>query len=168
MSAAARHRSSSGRRIGQAVVAFVLGAGTLLAVSAAPAGAADVGCIDGGVCVAVPAVVETPVGPVTISVTAAHVVTVALPPTTPNTLVFGVPFAFPPGPPVLPGYTRTTFDTITGGVVFIDTIRLPAGPPTRPARLNIAVISIHPPSPCRVRTTGLTVEFTPIPLGSHV
>jgi hypothetical protein len=161
MSAPARHRSSSGRRIGRAVVAVVLGAGALLAVSVAPAGAGRVCNTDGGGCVYVPDVVQTPVGPVTITVTPANVVTVQLAPAAPNTLVFGVPFAYPPGPPVLPGYARTTFDT-AGGLVVIDTVQLPPGPPTRPARPSLAVISIHPPSPCRVTTTGLTVVFTPV------
>jgi hypothetical protein len=26
----------------------------------------------------------------------------------------------------------------------------------------LAIVSIHPPSPCRVRTSGTTVTFTPI------
>jgi hypothetical protein len=89
------------------------------------------------------------------------VVTVHLDPIAPNTLVFGIPFAYPPGPPSLPGYTRTTIST-TGGLVNIDTIQIPPGPPGRYAVPNLAVISIHPPSHCRARTTGTTVVFTPI------
>jgi hypothetical protein len=41
----------------------------------------------------------------------------------------------------------------TGGTVFIDTVR--RGP------VHLAIISIHPPSPCRAITRGNTVVFTP-------
>jgi hypothetical protein len=105
--------------------------------------------------------VQTPLGPVTVAVTAGNVVTVQLTPTAPNTLAFGIPFAVPPGPPGLPGYARTSITT-AGGVVNIDTFLLPPGPPNQIALPNLAIVSIHPPNPCRVHTTGTTVVFTPI------
>lgn len=53
--------------------------------------------------------------------------------------------------------SRTTVVT-TGGTVFIDSA-YPPGPPTRP---GLAIISIHPPSPCRANNTSPnTVVFTP-------
>jgi hypothetical protein len=161
MSAALRPRSTRRRRIKQAVVATVFGAGLLFAAPVSPAAAAVVCDSGGDNCVIVPDVVTTPLGPVTITATAANVVTVQLAPTYANTLVFGVPFAMPPGPPSLPGYSRTTFAS-TGGLVVIDTILTPPGPPNRLAFPNLAVVSIHPPSPCRVATTGFTVVFTPV------
>lgn len=98
---------------------------------------------------------QTPLGPVDITVSASHVVTVHLSATNPYTKVFGIPVAFPPGPTALPGYSRTTVDT-TGGTVFIDSA-FPSGP-TRP---GLTIISIHPPSPCRANTSQTTVVFTP-------
>jgi hypothetical protein len=160
MSAAPRPRFSSRHRAGRGLAAAVLGVGLFLAAPAATAAAAVICSTDGGTCVVVPDA-QTTLGPVTVTVTAANVVTVHLAPTSPNTFVLGVPFAMPPGPPVLPGYARTSIGT-TGGEVIIDTIQMPPGPPTRPARPSLAVISIHPPSPCRAVTTGSTVVFTPV------
>jgi hypothetical protein len=92
-------------------------------------------------------------------------VTVVLTPTVPGTLVFGLPFTFPE-PPVAgcPGGCTRARTTITtgGGVVTIDTVVLPLGTPTRFSVPSLAVISIHPPSPCRVQVVGTTVTFTPI------
>jgi hypothetical protein len=102
--------------------------------------------------------VQTPLGPVTIAVSAANVVTVQLTPTAPSTFVIGIPFAIPPGPPGLPGYARTSITT-AGGEVDIDTFLAPANGFALP---NLAIVSIHPPGPCRVRTSGTTVVFTPI------
>jgi hypothetical protein len=89
---------------------------------------------------------------------AENVVTVQLTPTAPRTLVLGIPFAIPPGPPGFPGYSRTSITT-EGGVVNIDTFLAPPGTPTWS---GLAVVSIHPPGPCRVQTSGTTVVFTPI------
>lgn len=104
-------------------------------------------------------IVTTPVGTATVTVTAANVVTVALAPTA-RTLVFGVPFSYPP---VLCAQfcTRTTIPT-AGGAINIDSVVYPPGPPTRFAFPNVAVISIHPPNPCRAQTIGANVTFTPI------
>ncbi|MGZ4710462.1 MAG: hypothetical protein ACXWBN_17140 [Acidimicrobiales bacterium] len=127
----------------------------------APVSAATVCDPGGDVCVVVPDTVQTPVGLVTVEVSASNVVTVHLDPATPNTLVFGIPFAIPPRPPSVPGYTRTTIDT-AGGVVDIDTFQIPPGPPARFVLPDLAIISIHPPGPCRVQTSGTSVVFTPI------
>jgi hypothetical protein len=123
--------------------------------------AADTACSpDADVCT-VEQGVATPVGLVVVTVSAANVVTVQLTPTNPRTWVFGLPVSYPPGPPIVPGVGRTTIIT-TGGVVNIDTVVIPPGPPARLSLPNVAVISIHPPSPCRVAVNGFTVVFTPI------
>ena len=132
--------------------------GAPTAFAAAPASAASV-CDPGADFCVVSDTVQTPLGPVTLSVSAGNVVTVQLTPTSPSTLVFGIPFAIPPGPPGLPGYTRTSVAT-AGVVVNIDTY-LP-GAPSPFALPSLAVVSIHPPGPCRVSTSGTTVVFTPI------
>jgi hypothetical protein len=106
--------------------------------------------------------VQTPAGPVTVAVTADNAVTVHLTPVAANTIVFGLPFQYPPAPAGLPGYTRVSIVTASAGTVNIDTILSPPGPPTRPSLPTIVIISIHPPSPCRSRTIGSTVTFTPI------
>ena len=148
-----------GRRLGSAVLAVGLTTGALVGLGAAPV-SAEAGCT-GDLCVVVPDTVQTPLGLVTVTVSATNVVTVQLAPTAPNTLVLGVPFSYPPGPPSMPGYARTSIDT-AGGLVTIDTFMIPPGPPLRWALRNLAIISIHPPSPCRALTTGTTVVFTPI------
>jgi hypothetical protein len=106
--------------------------------------------------------VQTPAGPVTVTVTADNIVTVHLTPAISNTLVFGVPFQYPSAPANLPGYSRISITTASAGTVNIDTILSPPGPPTRPSMSTIVIISIHPPNPCRSRTAGSTVTFTPI------
>jgi hypothetical protein len=131
----------------------------MTAFVAAPASAASV-CDPGTDICVITDTVQTPLGPVTIAVNAANVVTVQLTPTVPRTLVIGIPFAIPPGPPALPGYARTSITT-AGGVVNIDTFLAPPAA-SRFALPNLAIVSIHPPSPCRVRTGGTTVVFTPI------
>ena len=86
--------------------------------------------------------------------------TVHLDSVAPNTLVIGVPFTLPPGVLVSGGpggCSRTTIDT-AGGVVAIDTIAFPP----RFTLPSLAIISIHPPNPCRARTIGTTVSFTPM------
>src|SRR5580692_7892397 len=103
----------------------------------------------------------TALGPVTIAVSAANAVTVQLSPSAPSTLVIGIPFVFPPGPPTLPGYARTSIKT-AGGVVNIDTFLAPPGAANSFALPDLAIVSIHPPGPCRVRTSGTTVVFTPV------
>jgi len=137
---------------------------TALTGFAAPAATAATSC-DLDVCVIIPDTVQTPVGAVTVTVSAANVVSVQVAPTVACTLVLGIPFAVPPGPPALPNYSRTSVQT-TGGEVDIDTIAIPPGPPCR-SLPNVAIISIHPPSPCRVSTRGTLVTFTPIrPVGA--
>jgi hypothetical protein len=132
----------------------------MTALAASPASAASV-CDPGADSCVITDSVNTPLGPVTIAVSAANVVTVQLTPTAPGTLVVGIPFAVPPGPPGLPGYARTSVTT-AGGVVNIDTFLAPPGTATWFALPGMAVVSIHPPGPCRVRTIGTTVVFTPV------
>ena len=126
---------------------------------AAPAAHADTACGDS---CTIGGTVQTPLGAVTVTTTPTNVVTVQLAPTKPGTLVFGVPFAVPPGPPGLPGYTRTTIQTATAGTISVDTYLAPSGPRWFATLPNLAIISIHPPGPCRVETAGDTVVFTPI------
>jgi hypothetical protein len=122
-------------------------------------------CDPGGdVCVVYPDAVQTPLGMVSVTVSSADVVTVHLDPSVANTLVIGVPISLPSGALVSGcpgGCSRTTIAT-AGGLVTVDTVQIPPGPPGRLALPNLAIISIHPPSPCRVRTTGSTVTFTPV------
>jgi hypothetical protein len=147
------------------VASFLLAAG--LAAAAVPAFTASLAsaasvCDPGSdVCVVVPDTVQTPLGPVTVAVSPANVVTVQLTPAAPGTLVIGIPFAIPPGPPALPGYARTVITT-SAGEVSIDTFTAPTGPLSQLGPPGLAIVSIHPPSPCRVRTSGTTVVFTPI------
>lgn len=135
--------------------------GVVAALAAVPASAATVCDVGSDQCVVGAQTAQTPLGPVTVTVTDAGVVTVQLAPTAPGTLVVGIPFTFPPGPPARPGWVRTTIDT-TGGVINVDTFMWPPGPPTRLTLPNLAVISIHPPGPCRVSTSLTTVTFAPI------
>ena len=117
----------------------------------------------GDVCVVTPDTVQTPLGLVTVNVSATNVVTVHLDPTV-RTLVIGVPFTLPSGVLVSGcpgGCGRTTIST-AGGLVTVDTFQMPPGPPSRPVLPSLAIISIHPPNPCRVSTSGTTVTFTPI------
>ena len=155
-------KSRTARRLGSVLLVLGLSASTLAGMGAEAAVAATV--CTGDVCVVVPDQVQTPLGLVTVTVSVANVVSVHLDPITPNTLVVGVPFTIPAGALVAAcpgGCTRTTIDT-AGGLVMIDTIQMPPGPPSRFALPNLAIISIHPPNPCRVRTVGTTVTFTPI------
>lgn len=104
---------------------------------------------------------QTPLGPVTIAVSAANVVIVQLTPTAPSTLVIGIPFAIPPGQPALPGYARTSITT-AGGVVNIDTFLAPPAAANWFALPDLAIVSIHPPGSCHVLTSGAAVVFTPV------
>jgi hypothetical protein len=106
--------------------------------------------------------VQTPAGLVSVTVGPGHVVTVRLTPVKPNTLVRGYAGDVPAPPPNRLGYSRATFDTGGAGIVVIDTVVSPPGSPTRVSVPNVALISIHPPSPCRAQTAGNTVVFTPI------
>jgi hypothetical protein len=149
-----------GRRVASLLLIAGLTAGAVTAIAASPAHAASV-CTPGTDTCVITDAVQTPLGPVTIAVSAANVVTVQLTPTAPGTLVIGIPFAFPPGPPTLPGYERTSITT-AGGVVNIDTFLPPPGAVDRFALPGLAIVSIHPPGPCRVRTSGTAVVFTPV------
>jgi hypothetical protein len=146
------------RRVASLLLVAGLAASTPIAFAAPPASAVSV-CDPGTDYCVVSDPVQTPLGPVTVQVSAANVVTVQLTPTVQSTLAFGIPFAIPPGPPGLPAYARTSITT-AGGVVNIDTY-LP-GPSRRLALSGLAIISIHPPGPCRASTSGTTVVFTPI------
>jgi hypothetical protein len=156
-------RRPSARRVGS----MLLGAG-LLAVTAlvgvpAVASASTVCDPGGDVCVVYPDSVQTPLGLVSVTVSSGNVVSVHLSPTSSSTVVIGVPFTLPIGwlPGCPGGCSRTTIDT-PGGLVSIDTIVFPPGPPTRFTLPSVAIISVHPPGPCRASTTGTTVTFTPI------
>jgi hypothetical protein len=144
-------------RAGFLTLMAVIVLGLPIALTTSPAQAATT--CTGDICV-VDNSVDTPLGPVTVTVSSANVVTVTLTPIT-RTVVFGIPFTFPPGPPTRPGYNRTTIDT-AGGIINIDEFLTPPGPPNRLAMPSLALISIHPPSPCRAQTTGSTVTFTPV------
>ena len=153
-----------GHRIASLLASVALTTSSLTALAAlAPAPASAATACDPGSdsCVIQPDTAQTPLGPVTVTVSAGNVVTVRLDPTSADALVFGVPFAIPPGPPATPNYARQSIDT-AGGLVTIDTILAPPGSPRLFAVPNLAIISIHPPGPCRVRVSGMTVVFTPI------
>lgn len=153
-------RKPRGRRVTSLLLAAGLTLSAMTVFLASPASAGSV-CDPGTDICAITDTVQTPLGPVSIAVSAASIVTVQLSPAAPRTLVFGIPFAVPPGPPGLPGYARTSITT-AGGVVDIDTFLAPPGMASWFALPNLAIISIHPPSPCRVVTSGTTAVFTPI------
>ena len=154
------------RRLTTMIAALAAGSilGTLAVLGASPASAYS--ACSGDLCVVYPDTVQTPLGLVTVAVSATDVVTVNLEPTTPNTLVLGV---VAPGSTVFGcpggctrwGYAQTSIDT-AGGLLDIQTFAFPPGPPTRLALPNLAIISIHPPGPCRATTHGTTVVFTPL------
>jgi hypothetical protein len=147
-------------RVASVALAAGLATAALAALTASPASATS-SCDPGGdVCVIVPDVVQTPPGALTVTVTAANVVTASLAPTV-STLVIGVPFSYPA--PAFPpaNYARTSIAT-SAGLVSVDTIQIPPGPPGRFTLPSLAIISIHPPNPCRAKTLGTTVVFTPI------
>lgn len=162
---ASRPASPPGKRTARMVALLVLAVGLAAGLPAAfapsPASAAFACDPGSDTCVVGQYTAQTPLGLVTVTVSAGSVVTVQLIPTDPSTLVFGIPVAVPPGPPGLPGYARTSITT-AAGVVNIDTYLIPPGPPGRFALPSLAIVSFHPPSPCRVQTSGTTVVFTPI------
>ena len=149
-----------GRRVASLLLVAGLTVSAMTAVAASPANATSV-CAPGADMCAITDAVQTPLGPVTIAVSAGDVVTVQLAPIAPSTLVIGIPFAIPPGPPGLPGYARTSITT-AGGVVNIDTFLPPTAAANSFVLPGLAIVSIHPPGPCRVRTSGTTVVFTPV------
>lgn len=120
--------------------------------------------------------ITTPLGTATVAVSALNVVTVDFAATDPShTFVAALPFAIPPGPPcrltggavsVAPGppcFVRNSLAT-SGGTVNIDTVSIPPGPSVFPFS-SLAIISIHPPSPCRMTVTRTATDtivvFTP-------
>jgi hypothetical protein len=158
------HHSSSLHRLASWVMVGLMTA-TLVGAGATAAEAATVCDPANDLCVVTPDTVQTPLGLVSVTVSSSSVVTVHLAPASANTVVVGVPFTVPaglflscPG-----GCARTSIDT-SGGLVTIDTIQIPPGAPGRLTLPNLAIISIHPPGPCRARTIGTTVVFTPIRL----
>jgi hypothetical protein len=120
-----------GRRVASLLLVAGLAASAVTALAASPARAASVCTLGSDTCVITDAV-QTPLGPVTITVSAANVVTVQLTPTAPGTLVN------------------------------IDAFLAPPGAVNRFALPGLAIVSIHPPGPCRVRTSGTAVVFTPV------
>jgi hypothetical protein len=156
---AIRPRKRPGRRVASLLLTAGLAVSAMTALAASPASASV--CAPGSDTCVITNSVNTPLGPVTVTVSAASAVTVQLTPTAPSTLVIGIPFAFPPGPPTLAGYARTSITT-AGGVVNIDTFLAPPAAANSFALPGLAIVSIHPPGPCRVRTTGTAVVFTPV------
>jgi hypothetical protein len=170
------HSSLTSRHAWRAVLASSFAAViSLSGVAAIPASAATVCNAD--TCVVVPDTLQTPLGVATVDVSPTKVVTVTFVPSATGTLVLGSPFTLPPvagcpggcakGCPG--GCTRTSIALVTtAGVVNIDTITIPPGPPNRFAVPSLAIISlmIPPGPPCRVQTLGDTVVFTPAP--AHV
>ena len=153
------------RRLLTVIISVALSAAALTAVGTARAAAGVVCSADDDVCVTTPDTVQTPVGRITVTVDAGNIVTVHLDPNSVHTLVIGIPFSVPALPSTVPGYNRTTLNTAEG-VVTIDSIQLPPGFPVRFTATNLAVISLLPPGPpCRARTTGTTVTFTPVGSG---
>jgi hypothetical protein len=153
-----KHPTIRLHRLASLISGIGLTLATLVGTGAATASAATTCDPAGDVCVVTPDTVQTPLGEVSVTVSDAKVVTVHLDPSSANTLVFAVPFALPSCPG---GCARATIDT-SGGQVTIDSFQIRSG---RFALPNLAIISIHPPSPCRVRVTGTTVVFTPIQAG---
>ena len=94
---AIRPRKRPGRRVASLLLAAGLTVSAMTVLAASPASAASV-CAPGTDTCVITNSVNTPLGPVTIAVSAANAVTVQLTPTAPSTLVIGIPFAFPPGP----------------------------------------------------------------------
>jgi hypothetical protein len=149
------------RRAASLLLAAGLTAAAMTAFAVPSAGAASVCDPGADVCSVVPATAQTPLGPVTVDVSTAGVVIVQLTPTVPDTLVAGIPVPIPPGPPALPGYARNSITTACT-TVNIDTFQAPGAPQGQFTLPNLAIVSIHPPSPCRVSINGTTVTFTPI------
>jgi hypothetical protein len=110
--------------------------------------------------------ITTPLGAATIAVSSANVVTVDFVANDPShTFVAALPFAIPPGPPAR-GFIRNSLVTV-GGTINIDTVSIPPGPPGfgSTSFAGLVVVSIHPPSPCRMTATRTATQtivvFTP-------
>ena len=137
-------------------------AAALLLLALPGTASADTVCTSVDVCPG--QTVQTPLGPVTVTADPTNAVTVRFIPTDPIRII-GIPSdPIIPGNPVVPGNPvrlfRTTVDT-TGGAVTITTVQRPQLPGLG-APLNLAIVSIHPPSPCRETVSGTTVVFTPL------
>jgi hypothetical protein len=121
--------------------------------------------------------ITTPLGTATVAVSATNVVTVDFAAIDPShTYVAALPFAIPPGPPcrltggavlIPPGppcFTRNSLAT-AGGTVNIDTASIAPGFPGF-GLTGLVVISIHPPSSCRMTVTRMATDtivvFTPL------
>lgn len=94
-------RKRPGRRVPSLLLAAGVTVSAMTVLAASPASAASV-CAPGTDTCVITDSANTPLGPVTIAVSAANAVTVQLTPTAPSTLVIGIPFAFPPSPPTPP------------------------------------------------------------------
>jgi hypothetical protein len=110
--------------------------------------------------------ITTPLGAATIAVSPTNVVTIDFVANDPShTFVAALPFAIPPGPPGR-GFVRNSLVT-AGGTVNIDTVSIPPGPPgfAFTSFTGLVIVSIHPPSPCRMTVTrsatDTVVIFTP-------
>ena len=104
-------------------------------LAVAPASAATPCDPGGDTCVVVPDSVQTPLGVASVMVGDGNVVTVRLDPAGPNTLVISSPLAFPPGPPTVPGYARSSGSAIA---LSSRAWSLSLGPPRSP------IVSCHP------------------------
>jgi hypothetical protein len=140
------------------LIILILGTTLSILVGAGGSVANAAAVCTGDMCVVTPDTVQTPLGLAIITVSATDVVTVKLMLNTTNTLVLGLPFSIPPGPPGLPGYARTSIDT-SARQVTIDTFLISQSRLSLP---NLVIVTIHPPGPCRVHTSGTTVVFTPM------
>src|SRR5690348_15797534 len=89
---ATQTRRRPGRRVASLLLVAGLTGGATTALAASPARADSV-CAPGSDTCVITTAVQTPLGPVTVAVSAANVVTVQLTPTAPRTLVLGLPFA---------------------------------------------------------------------------
>ena len=120
---------SDGRRVRSFALAAVLTTATVVGIGATSASANTVCDPGGDVCTVYPDTVQTPLGPVDVTVSSTDVVTVHLDPTFPDTLVVGVAISVPSGALALGCPTRCSRTTIAtaGGLVVIDTVRVPPG-----------------------------------------
>ena len=87
---AIRPRKRPGRRVAPLLLAAGLTVSAMTVLAASPASAASV-CAPGTDTCVITNSVNTPLGPVTIAVSAANAVTVQLTPIVPSTLVIGIP-----------------------------------------------------------------------------
>ena len=156
----------NGRRLGAAILGIGLIVTALTGLGAGPATASSACSVGGDVCTVKPDTAQTPLGLVTVTVTAGDVVTMHTDPTAPNTVVVGVPIKLPLGVLVLgcaSGCGRTSIET-PGGLVSMDTIIFP---PDTLALPSLAILSIFPlatvPGPNRRDNLVFTPIFPPRP-----